>query len=78
MTGVDELVTKGDLFIQNIQTIGRAIELKLSVPGLIKIYDITGRQVYETEAAELHYQPSSAGIYHVMAGNEKHRVVVVK
>jgi len=78
VTGVDEYVTKGDLYIQRIQTIGRAINLKLSVPGLIKVFDITGRQVYQTNAEELNYQPSSAGIYHVMVGDEKYRVVVVK
>lgn len=78
VTGVDELVTKGDLFVQDIQTIGRTINLKLSVPGMVKVYDITGRQVYEAHTAELHYQPSSAGIYHVIVGSEKFRVVVVK
>ena len=78
VTGVDEYVTRGDLFVQDIQTVGRAINLRLSVPGLIKVYDITGRQVYETHAAELHYQPTSAGIYHVIVGDEKYRVVVVK
>ena len=78
VTGVDELVTKGDLFVQKIQTIGRAINLKLSIPGLIKVYDITGRQVYEVHATELHYQPTSAGVYHVIIGDQQYRVVVVK
>ncbi|MBE0433498.1 M1 family metallopeptidase [candidate division WOR-3 bacterium] len=78
VTGVGEYVAKGDLFVQNIQTIGRAIDVKLSMPGLVRIYDITGRQVYETTTAELHYRPSSAGIYHVIVAGEKHRVVVVK
>ncbi len=78
VTGVDEYATKGDLFMQKIQTIGRAIKLKLSVPGLIKVFDITGRQVYEAHTEELNYRPSSAGIYHVIIGDEKHRVVVVK
>jgi hypothetical protein len=48
------------------------------MPGLIKVYDITGRQVYEEHSAELRYQPTSAGIYHVMVGNQNYRVVVVK
>jgi hypothetical protein len=78
VTGVDELVTKGDLFVQNIQTIGRAIDIRLSMPGLIKVYDITGRQVYEEHSAELRYQPTSAGIYHVVVNDGKYRVVVVK
>jgi aminopeptidase N len=78
VTGVEELVTKGDLFVRNIQTIGRAINLNLSVPGLIKVYDITGRQVYEEQTAELNYQPASAGVYHVIVGDQKYRVVVVK
>ncbi|KPJ68662.1 hypothetical protein AMJ44_05870 [candidate division WOR-1 bacterium DG_54_3] len=78
VTGVHEFATKGDLFVHKIQTIGRAINLKLNIPGLIKVYDITGRQVYEAHAAELHYQPTSAGIYQVMVGDQKYRVVVVK
>jgi hypothetical protein len=78
VTGVDEFVTKGDLFVQKVQTIGRAINLKLSVPGLIKVYDITGRLVYEKHTAELYYQPTSVGIYHVIIGTQKYRVVVVK
>ena len=78
VTGIDELVTEGDLFVQNIQTIGRALNLTLSVPGLVKVYDITGRQVYQATTDELHYRPSSAGIYHVIVGDEKYRVVVVK
>jgi len=78
VTGADELVTEGDLFVQKIQTIGRAINLNLSVPGLIKVYDITGRQVYETHAAELVYQPKSAGIYHVFVGDQKYKVVILK
>jgi hypothetical protein len=48
------------------------------MPGLIKVYDITGRRVYEERATELRYQPTSAGIYHVMVGDQKYRVVVVK
>jgi len=78
VTGVDELVVKGDLFVQKIQTIGRAINLKLSIPGLIKVYDITGRQVYETHSDELQYNPTSSGIYHVIVGDQKYRVVVIK
>jgi hypothetical protein len=78
VTGIDEFVTKGDLFVQKVQTIGRVINLKLSVPGLIKVYDIAGRQVYQAHAAELHYKPTSAGKYHIMVGEEKFRVVVVK
>jgi aminopeptidase N len=78
VTGVDELVTRGELFVRNIQTIGRAIKLSLSVPGLIRVYDVTGREVYEARAAELNYRPTSAGIYHVVVGDEKYRVVVVK
>ena len=78
VTGVDEFVTKGDLYVRKIQTIGHAIDLEFSIPALIRVYDITGRQVYEEHAAELRYQPASAGIYHIMVGDEKYRVVVVK
>jgi aminopeptidase N len=78
VTGIEELVTEGDLFVQNIQTIGRAIDVKLSIPGVIKVYDITGRRVYQAQTDELHYRPLSAGIYHVIVGDEKFRVVVVK
>jgi len=78
VTGVNELVTRGDLFVQKIQTIGQTINLKLSVPGLVRVYDITGRQVYETHADELRYKPSSSGIYHVIVGDQKYRVVVIK
>ncbi len=78
VTGVDELVTKGDVFVQKIQTIGRAINLKLSVPGMIKVYDITGRLVHQAHTGELNYQPTSAGIYHIIVADHKYRVVVVK
>ena len=78
VTGVGEYVARGDLFVRDIQTVGRAISLKLSVPGSIKVYDITGRQVYEKYGVELDYRPSSAGVYQVIVGDQKYRVVVVK
>jgi len=63
---------------KNIQTIGRSIEMKLNKPSLIKIYDIIGRKIYESFTRELKYEPSNAGIYHIIIGNTKHRIVVVK
>lgn len=74
---IEEFVAPS-IFIESINTIGRAIELKLTQPGLIRIFDITGRKVYETHAQEVKYQPSSAGIYHVIIGDKKKRVVIVK
>jgi aminopeptidase N len=64
--------------IVKINTIGKQIELTLTKPGLIRIFDITGRMVYKTHAEELVYRPQSAGIYHVIVGDKKKRVVVVK
>ena len=78
VTGVDEFVTRGDLFVHKVQTMGRSIDLKLSVPGVIRVYDITGRQVHQAFTDELNYQPSSAGIYHVLVGDERYKVVVIK
>jgi aminopeptidase N len=75
--GIAEYVIQ-NVLIQNINSIGRTIELKLTRPALIRIFDITGRKVYEMHAQEVKYQPSNAGIYHVIVGNKKNRVVVVK
>jgi len=75
--GIAEYVVQ-NVLIENINSIGRTIELKLTQPGLIRIFDITGRKVYETYAEEVKYQPSSAGIYHVIVGDKKKRVVVIK
>lgn len=77
VTGCEEVIAK-EIFIENIRTISRAIEMKLTAPSLIKIFDITGRKIYETFAEELNYKPSSAGIYHVIVGDKKQRVVIVK
>jgi aminopeptidase N len=75
--GIEEYINK-TVDIVKINTIGRQIELTLTQLGLIKVFDITGRMVYKTHAEVLKYQPSSAGIYHVMIGDKKKRVVVVK
>ncbi|MBA7522279.1 hypothetical protein ES705_14397 [subsurface metagenome] len=77
VTGCEEVIAK-EIFIENIKTISRAIEMKLTAPSLIKVFDITGRKIYETFAEELNYKPSSAGIYHVIVGDKKQRVVIVK
>ena len=75
--GIAEYIVQ-NVLIENINSIGRTIELKLTQPGVIRIFDITGRKVYETYAEEVKYQPSSAGIYHVIVGDKKQRVVIVK
>jgi aminopeptidase N len=75
--GIAEYVVQ-NILIENINSIGRTIELKLTQPDLIRIFDITGRKVYETHAEEVKYQPSSAGIYHVIIGDKKKRVVIIK
>ena len=75
--GIAEYIVQ-NVFIENINSIGRTIELKLTQPGLIRIFDITGRKVYEMHAQEVKYQPSSAGIYHVIVGDRNQRVVIVK
>lgn len=75
--GIAEYIVQ-NILIENINSIGRTIELKLTQPGLIRIFDITGRKVYATYAQEVKYQPSNAGIYHVLVGDKKGRVVVVK
>jgi len=77
VTGVKE-VSKKEIFIKHINTIGRAIELRLSEPSMIRIYDIIGRKVHESLTDELRFKPSSAGIYHVIVGDKKQRVVIVK
>ncbi len=75
--GIQEYVSNS-VAIVKINTIGRHIELTLTQPGLIKVFDIAGRKVFETHAEELVYQPRSAGIYHVIVGDKKKRVVVIK
>ncbi len=77
VTGVQEVV-KREIIIENIRTIGRAIEMRLSAPSLVKVFDITGRKVHESITDELRFKPSSSGIYHVLVGNKNHRVVIVK
>ena len=77
VTGCEEVIAK-EIFIENIRTISRAIEMKLTAPSVIKVFDITGRKIYETFAEELNYKPSSAGIYHVIVGDKKQRIVIVK
>ncbi len=67
-----------EVTIERITTIGRAIELKLTAPRDVKIFDITGRKIHEAYVNELKFKPSSAGIYHVIVGDEKRRVVIVK
>jgi hypothetical protein len=60
-----------------IQTIGRAISLELDDHQLVRIFDVTGRRVYRTEAKRVLYRPSKAGIYFIMIGDRRHKVVVV-
>ena len=64
--------------IERINTIGRAIEVQLSGHAQIRVFDITGRMVHKTYAEELSYKPSTAGIYHVIVGDKKSRVIVVR
>ena len=78
VTGVFEEMNTKKIATEKIATIGRAIEIKLNAPSLIKIFDITGRKVYESNTKELNYRPSSAGIYQVIIGDKKQRVVIVK
>ena len=75
--GIAEYIVQ-NILTENINSIGRTIELKFTQPGLIRIFDITGRKVYEMYAQEVKYQPSNAGIYHVIVGEKNQRVVVVK
>jgi hypothetical protein len=75
--GIEEY-NGNNVSIVKINTIGRAIELTLTRPGVVRVFDITGRKVFETHGEEMVYQPSSAGIYHVIIGDKKKRVVVVK
>ncbi len=75
--GIHEYV-EHNVVIDQMSTIGRAIELKLSAPAVVKIFDIAGCKVHETVTAQLHYTPSSTGIYHVFVGDTNHRVVVLR
>ncbi len=77
VTGCEEFTIK-EIFIENISTISRTIEMELTAPSVIKVFDITGRKIYEAFADKLNYKPSSAGIYHVIVGDKKQRVVIVK
>lgn len=77
VTGIHEYVTH-DVSIDHISTIGRAIDVQLSEPAIIKIFDITGRKVHEVVTKALRYTPSSAGIYHIIADDTNRRVIVVK
>jgi len=76
--GVFEEVAHKKISIDRLTTIGRAIEVKLSAPILIKVFDITGRKIHESYTKELTYQPSSAGVYHIIVGDTKQRVVIIK
>jgi hypothetical protein len=78
VTGVSEDIVNKKVTPDKIGTIGRAIEVMLTEPKWIKIYDITGRKVDEFYTKELHYQPSSAGIYHVIIGDTKQKIVIIK
>ncbi len=70
--------TRTELGSRKIKSIGRQIEIDLPCAQLIRVYDITGRKVFEAFKKEAIYQPLSAGIYQVIIGDEKYRVVVVK
>jgi aminopeptidase N len=78
VTGVLEDVAHKKVSINRLRTVGRAIEVELSAPMFVKIYDITGRKIYESFTEELSYKPSSAGVYHVVIGDLKQRVVIIK
>ncbi len=64
--------------IERFRTIGRAIELSLSEPALIKVYDITGRLVHKQTADAMDFVPTSAGVYQIMAEGAVKRVVIAK
>lgn len=67
-----------DVTVDHISTVDRVITVRLSAPAKIRVYDITGRKVHEANTAQLHYTPSTAGIYHVLIGDESRRVVVIR
>ncbi len=78
VTGVLEDVAHKRVSINRLRTVGRAIEVKLSAPMIVKVFDITGRKIYESFTEELSYKPSSAGVYHIIIGDLKQRVIIVK
>lgn len=64
--------------VTRMPTVSRAINLRLTARSRIRIFDITGRKVFETITRELNYRPSNAGLYHVMIGDQEQRVVVIR
>lgn len=78
VTGVFEDVAHNKISINRLKTIGRAIEVELSAPMVVKVFDIIGRKVHESYTKKLCYRPLSSGIYHVVIGDIKQRVVIIK
>jgi aminopeptidase N len=78
VTGISEDLAQRTVVVNRLRTVGRAIELRLSAPGLVKVFDITGRKVYESFTKECTYRPASAGVYHVVVGDMHQRMVIIK
>ena len=75
--GITEEVPERISF-RHIKTVGRKIEVELNRPALIRVFDITGREIFQTRDRILNYCPPAAGIYQIRAAGLKTKVVVIK
>jgi len=78
ITSISEADANKQISCPGYQTIARAIELNLNEEHIVKIFDITGRKVYEAYGKKINFQPQNAGIYHITIDNRTQRVIIIK
>ncbi len=78
VTGVEENRKQASCKNSSGTTICRTIEIALSQPQEIRIYDVTGRCLLREYAKGLCYFPPSNGIYYIFSGAELRKYIVLR
>ena len=59
-------------------TIGRAIQVRLADDQLIRVFDVSGRQVYRSTSRVLDFAPDRDGVYYLQIGDNVWKFVIIR
>ncbi|MEO0225926.1 MAG: M1 family metallopeptidase, partial [candidate division WOR-3 bacterium] len=77
ITAISEIASNGFNTIQ-MPTVGRIIDINLSEPAWVRVFDIAGRKNFETFGKRINYRPSGPGIYSIFIGSRRYRFVIIR
>jgi hypothetical protein len=59
-------------------TIGRVIQVRLADDQLIRVFDVSGRQVYRSTSRVLDFAPDRDGVYYLQIGENVRKFVIIR